>query len=641
MLCVLLCLPFQLLMGDLLDVNEGKFSVGPVPAWVAYCAVPQDVKTPEDTNLQFLLMDSQSHWEEKTRYFHYAIKALNQSGVSSLAQVDIDFDPTYEQVIVHNIRVYRDGKSYDRLKSARYNLLQRESELELDLYHGELTLVYFLADIQEGDVVEYDYSILGVIDYFASHCTLDFPLQNIVPMERIFHRLLIHPDRLVQYKSFNTEIQPQITQLSKNLNEWRFEIVDPEPYFYEDNQPDWYEPFAHVQLSEYQSWDEVIQKIYPMYIVSNEGEDPEEMTALIQSWINRTSDPQERAFLALRFVQEKVRYLGFEEGLNGFKPTDPRIVFQRRFGDCKDKVFLLSTLLKRMNIDSTAVLVSVEEGFALTESLPLPFAFDHVILRIDIDGTAYWVDPTINCQGGRNLQENFFPNYTYGLPLAEHETELVDMPSIRNEQPTLIDTSFVLKSAELADLKITWTFYGEKADGARGYLRSRGVKNMTDESLKGIQKLYGKGTLLAPIAITDDPLNNVLSFTESYRIPTHNRSGKKMLKVYSFVIKNYLESGLNPERVTPYALYYPAWVQERIHIENPFMVWSDDSEEMSYEHSSLYFANSSERGGHTADYYYELKHLKDHVSVDDIYDYWEMTNEIEESGLNLILVSKP
>src|SRR5262249_46223415 len=140
---------------------------------------------------------------------------------------------------------------------------------------------------------------------------------------------------------------------------------------------------------------------------------------------------------ALRFVQDEVRYLGFEEGVMGHMPHDPFLVFQRRFGDCKDKTFLLHFLLHLMGISSTPVLVDISAGKALTEMLPTPFAFNHIILRITIDDVDYWVDPTISLQGG-SLVKNYFPNYYWGLPLAKGTSSLVPLPDCDLEKPTRV-----------------------------------------------------------------------------------------------------------------------------------------------------------------------------------------------------------
>ncbi|MBS0604443.1 MAG: DUF3857 and transglutaminase domain-containing protein [Verrucomicrobia bacterium] len=628
--------PMAFLMGSEMQGEEESIFLGPPPAWVKQCDFPLEPVPlkPSQVNLQYLLTDTQCNWIEKSHYYHFAIKALTQVGVGHLGQLDIDFSPSYEKVVVHTIRVFRDGVWSDRLQSARYSVLQRESELDSDLYKGVLTLVYFLSDVTEGDIVEFAYSIEGEMPHFSTHLTDGFNLQGSVSFERLYRRLLVSPQTPVNYKLFNCSEEPHVVDLSPGVREWSWELLHTEPYSYDEDSPSWHLPFARVQFSQYGTWKEVIDKMLPIYALPDDlASDPSpDMLAQVEKWMEAAPSSLERAFLALRFVQEKVRYLGFEEGLDGFKPGDPRQVFERRFGDCKDKTFLLHALLQLMDIPSTPVLVHSDKGKNLPDALPFPFGFNHVILRIEIDGEEFWVDSTFYLQGGSSLRENFLPIYYWGLPVSSKETGLVEITGNYQETATLIDTSIVLLSKDLAQMKISTTYRGYKADFMRRNLDSRGKHNFSENVLGFLQKMYGSATAYAPLIISDDREKNVLTMTESYQVPTVKSRGHKVMKVFSSTIRNYLNSGLNPERSSPYAIIYPVWVKEHIHIENGFADWAPDSEEYAWEHEALFYSHSRTIGGQTCDVNFELRHLKDHVPTDALRDYWEITSEIEQDG---------
>ena len=71
---------------------------------------------------------------------------------------------------------------------------------------------------------------------------------------------------------------------------------------------------------------------------------------------NKTDE--QKVLSALHFVQDEVRYMGIEMGVNSHKPHAPDAVFAQRFGDCKDKTYLFCTLLQGMNIPAYPVLVN-------------------------------------------------------------------------------------------------------------------------------------------------------------------------------------------------------------------------------------------------------------------------------------------
>jgi len=94
-----------------------------------------------------------------------------------------------------------------------------------------------------------------------------------------------------------------------------------------------------------------------------------------------------------RLVVEKTRYVGLEFGIHGYKPYKSTQVFQRRFGDCKDKATLIMTLLKSVGVASELVLLRTRRGGRIDKAPASLAVFDHAIayvpaLDLYLDGTA-------------------------------------------------------------------------------------------------------------------------------------------------------------------------------------------------------------------------------------------------------------
>lgn len=630
----ILCLSPILLTASAVDQN-GRYSKADAPAWVKPYDFPLEAVPvkPSQVNLQYLLIDTQRNWEEKTLYRHFAVKALTQSGIETISQINIDFDPSYCQVIMHAIRIYRGGEWFDRLENSRHNVIQREKELEYNLYNGDLTLVYFLDDIREGDIIEYSYSLMGQHPFFASHYTGMVHLQREFSVEKITHRLLGNPDLSFQIKPVNTTIEPRILDLTSSLREWSWEATETLPHSYEPSQPIWHNPPDHIEISQYKSWGEVAQKLYPLYTLPPDFAQsiPSEMRALVEKWKGSAKDLQKRALLALRFVQDEVRYLGIEEGMGAFQPSDPSLIFQRRFGDCKDKSFLLHALLQLMDIPSKPLLVHSSRGKLLPDILPIPALFNHLVLQLEVDGITYFVDPTFSLQGG-SLETNFFPDYGWGLLLSKDTETLTPLPKTVFRKPTEIGTSYILESEDSALLKIKSIFHDSRADRLRRSFEWDGLEKISEESLSRMQEVYGAATLDSPMEALDDRENNIFALIESYRLPTQQLSDRKAIEVFSFTLRSYLHSRVNPERSSPYAIVYPLWVKEHIHVQNPFMNWKPFEQIYKKEHESLFYTLSAHVERHSADYDFELKHLQDHVSKSTLRDYWNIVNDIEKKA---------
>jgi hypothetical protein len=136
--------------------------------------------------------------------------------------------------------------------------------------------------------------------------------------------------------------------------------------------------------------------------------------------------PGDPASEAASWVQRSVRYVALEVGEGGYVPRSPSLVARRRFGDCKDKAFLLLALLARCGREALPVLTRPRSAGRIDPDFPTPVAFNHLVVAVRIpsstglpaevrlrDGPAMIFDPTEEStpfgqlpgelQGGRGL----------------------------------------------------------------------------------------------------------------------------------------------------------------------------------------------------------------------------------------------
>jgi len=124
-----------------------------------------------------------------------------------------------------------------------------------------------------------------------------------------------------------------------------------------------------------------------------------------------------------------IRYFGAELGVNTHRPTAPDKVLAQRFGDCKDKVLLLISLLRRLDIPASPVLVSTSFRGGIGELLPSPLAFDHVIMRVAMPGVFFWLDATRSHQTGTLAHRQSIRGWARGYGLGDTTATLTDLPS--------------------------------------------------------------------------------------------------------------------------------------------------------------------------------------------------------------------
>ena len=79
-----------------------------------------------------------------------------------MSDLNVEFDPSYEQLAFHAISIHRPGQSQviNQLPGD-IRTVQREESMDRYLYDGSLTAIVNLADVRVGDIVEFAYTKKG------------------------------------------------------------------------------------------------------------------------------------------------------------------------------------------------------------------------------------------------------------------------------------------------------------------------------------------------------------------------------------------------------------------------------------------------------------------------------------------------
>jgi hypothetical protein len=169
--------------------------VATAPAWVASVTTPPDDRVERQNHrdgVAYRLVDRQWRIDrgQQSRYGHYVSKALHTSGVAETSQIAIDFDPSHESLVLHQVVIHRDGRVFDRLDRSQISLIQREKDLEHQIYNGSKTLNIFIEDVRAGDAVKYSFTIEGSNPVFNGHFATRLQMRWQVPVGRVHYRVL-------------------------------------------------------------------------------------------------------------------------------------------------------------------------------------------------------------------------------------------------------------------------------------------------------------------------------------------------------------------------------------------------------------------------------------------------------------------
>jgi transglutaminase-like putative cysteine protease len=159
------------------------------------------------------------------------------------------------------------------------------------------------------------------------------------------------------------------------------------------------------------------------------------VAALAAKLTEGATTPREKLGRLARFTQGDIRYVASELGIGGYQPHLADEVLKNRYGDCKDKVCLLLSLLAASGIPGEAALVKTAGEGALDTALVDLGQFNHMIARVELPDGVVWVDPTASsCALG------YLPGAdqaTYGLVVSAGRSRLEPTPMTPAEESPL------------------------------------------------------------------------------------------------------------------------------------------------------------------------------------------------------------
>jgi transglutaminase-like putative cysteine protease len=600
------------------------YALAPTPQWVSPIAAPKAdwVEKAHGTNGEaYLLVDRQ--WSmldgRLQSYAHFATKALSASGVEEVSGISIDFDPLYESLTLHKLSVWRNGVETDRLPRSRIDLIQREKELEYRLYDGTRTLNAILEDVRPGDIVEYSYTIDGANPIFDGHFTRRLNVQWATPVGRLHYRLTWPHERPLNILNDKTALSP-IQRLAGNEREYIWLKDRVEALVSDSDTPSWYDPFPKIALSDLSSWGEVVEWALPLY--QQTLATPAEK-ALVASMARPGTTKEQQLLEALDFVQEQIRYLGMEMGESSHKPSLPGDVLERRYGDCKDKVRLLVSLLRQMGIEAYPALVNTHSGVYLAETLPTQTAFDHVIALVRLKGRNYWLDPTRTHQQG-SLDNLYQPDYDNALVIAERGGGLRRMSDdIQVVHGKRVEETFDIRQSPEQPVvyRIETQVDHYYADAFRRDFAQTNAEALQQSYLNYTARYYPSVEVAQPIQVTELEAENAVKVVEQYRLPREwkpqSGSSYVVMNFEPYLIDDQVSRVDSPKRSAPYAVTHPVRYRHTTRVIVPAgSVFEREYNEIN--DSAFRFVRSVDfkDGELLIDYLYES--LSDHVLPADI-----------------------
>jgi hypothetical protein len=331
---------------------------------------------------------------------------------------------------------------------------------------------------------------------------------------------------------------------------------------HEDDMPPWpgvagqmivsfYPPGGAAQNKAFQSWQQM--GVWYQGLISGRQDASPEVKQKVAALTASAGTPLEKMKAVAGFAQKDIRYVAIELGIGGWQPHPAAEVFTHHYGDCKDKVTLMSAMLREIGIENYYVVINSERGSVTPQTPAHMGGFDHVIIAIKLPanvtdsslvatmvhpklGKLLFFDPTDEMTPFGQLYGPLQANY--GLLVAPDGGELIELPQLppasngisRTAKLSLSPTGTL--SGDVNEVRV-----GDRASAQRWALRT--VTKDADR-IKPIEALLSQS--LTTFQITKATIGN-LQLTD-----------KAFLYDYSLVAQNYAKTAGNLLLVRPRVL---------------------------------------------------------------------------------------
>ena len=578
-------------------------NIEPMGSWVTPQSIDLTTKVPAEeihSGVYYRMVNSQNRvakTHEQGRwlvnyYRRYVEQAVNPSGVDSISQVNISFDTHYQTLTLNGLTIWRDGKAIDKSATAQLSIIQREQELDNLIYNGEHTLNIIVDDVRVGDVLDYSYTITGNNPVYDGSYSSVHSLNWTVPVEHLYRRILWQKDTPLYHKLENSDVEVVERQVDGGI-EYVIDSHDIARIPSESKTPSWFEIHGYVYFSDVKDWQQVVQWGTPLFSAGMVAD--ADIRAIAANIAKQSDDKGKQSALALQYVQDKVRYMGIEFGENSHKPSLAGETLARHYGDCKDKVVLLLTILQELGITGYPALVDTQLRHTLAEQLPRYATFDHVIVYLEVDGKGYWFDPTAARQAG-GIEQIQQPDYGFALLLDGQSTQLTEVNIDQPAAKVTIHERFDLRKVPNMDIDYTieTVYTRNKADYNRRSRANSGLNRLSEDYLAFYQDYYDNIEVSTPLSTEDDLDNNTFTFKESYLIrdawDSDTDKHRYRFSFYANGVTPELKMPDDIERKYPLAVGHPHHITQVITVNFETDDWSFDNEQQNINNDFFDFS---------------------------------------------------
>jgi tetratricopeptide (TPR) repeat protein len=326
---------------------------------------------------------------------HFLVKILNDRGKEKYGEVKLWYDSTYEKIEIEYARTIKPDGTITPVGAKHIRDISEYPEYPL--YSNARLRIISMPELTEGAVIEYKTKkYINKLINGKEFCE-NYPLQSLEPYLNQRISLIIPEGYNFNLKSYNPgyleyelDFSPRVEKLDAGTKySWEFRNV-PET-IREPSMPPYVEITPYLSISSLDDW----QELYDWWknLTIDKIKTDKAIEEKTQALIKDRNTQEEKARAIYHWVASKIRYVGVEYGEAGFEPHRATEIFRNKYGDCKDQVMLLISMLRYAGISAYPVLIGTKGSYLLDEEFST-LIFNHAICLAKVGEELVFLDPT-------------------------------------------------------------------------------------------------------------------------------------------------------------------------------------------------------------------------------------------------------
>ncbi len=309
------------------------------------------------------------------------VKVLTQAGVQALGQIVWGYNSANEKMDVVYVRLSQPDGSMSAVTPENIQDVPSQIEREAPSYTDYRERHIAIPGLRPGATLEYQIKTTTFKPLIPKHFWLDHVFnQDTITLDETL-QVDIPKDRKIKLKN-KPAFEPKVEEKDgRRIYTWanKYTKRESEEELKKKRRKQMREDWApDVMLTTFSSWEELGQ--WYTGLQKSQIEVTPELKAKAEELTKDAKTDEEKIQDLYDYVAQNYRYVSLSFGVGRYQPHAASDVFTKKYGDCKDKHTLFTTMLSAIGYKVEPILIGSQRK--LDPDVPSPSQFDHVISAV-------------------------------------------------------------------------------------------------------------------------------------------------------------------------------------------------------------------------------------------------------------------